>query len=74
MLMGRHRQDKDKSGNIITVPFVYLGHHAQAMIISLWLNGKNTADIAKALGAREHEIANRLPSLLAQRRQMRGGR
>lgn len=44
-----------------------------AKVSRLWGVGKNTAEIATEIGVKEHELANRLPAILAWRRQLRGG-
>lgn len=56
---------------IIRVSPNYVSRHAEDMMVSLWLSGKNTCEIAKALGFYEHEVAGRLPSLRNRARQIR---
>lgn len=46
----------------------FVSAHAESMIFPLWNAGKNTNEIARALGLPEAEIANRLPLILERRR------
>ncbi len=43
---------------------IFVGIQQICMILPLWREGKNTLDIAIALGLPEFEVANRLPTLL----------
>lgn len=52
---------------IIRTTPVFVTHQTEAMIFPLWRGGKDTLDIAQALGLPEYEIANRLWKLRQER-------
>ena len=72
-LTGYRYASQDRNGETVYRTARHVSHDQLMRMLELWSAGKDTAQIAQAIGLPEHEVANRLPMLREEFRSVRAG-